>query len=147
MTRFTRVAALLIAFAAARPALADDVPGAARAFSEAQKASLAGDNARAAELYELADSLSPSVQALRSAIRARQLAGQLASAATHAEALISRYPDDAKSVEAAKKLLDEVSPQLAKVTVQCTEICSLTVDGAAISLPPAAKLTIYVRPG
>src|SRR5262245_38086094 len=127
MMRLTSVAALLAALAVAHPALADDVPGAARAFSEAQKASLAGDNARAAELYELADSLSPSVQALRSAIRSRQLAGQLASAATHAEALLSRYPDDEKSVAMAKKLIDEVSPQLAKVSVQCTEVCSLTV--------------------
>jgi hypothetical protein len=147
MKRVSLIAALLAAFAVASPAFADDVPGASRAFSEAQKASLAGDNARAAELYELADSLSPSVQAVRSAIRSRQLAGQLASAAIHAEALLRRYPDDEKSVAMAKKLLEDVSPQLAKLSVQCTELCSLTVDGAAIALPPAASLTIYVRPG
>ena len=147
MMKVSQVAALLTAFALARPAFADDVPGASRAFPEAQKASLAGDDARAAELYELADSLSPSAQALRSAIRSRQLAGHLASAATNAEALLRRYPDDEKSGAMAKKLLADVSGQLAKLIVQCTELCSLTVDGAAIALPPAASQTIDVRPG
>src|SRR5687768_599387 len=52
-------------------AFAQDVAAAANAFARAQKAELAGDHAAAAELYELADSLAPAPEALRSALKAR----------------------------------------------------------------------------
>src|SRR5215470_8692517 len=90
-------AALVLALAAPRAARADDVSGAANAFSRAQKAELSGDFAAAAELYELADGLAPAPEALRSALRSRKSAGQLEAAALHAEELLSRYPNDAKS--------------------------------------------------
>src|SRR5688572_12759748 len=69
-------------------ALAQDVSGAASAYSRGQQADLTGDHATAAELYELANSLAPSPEALRSALRARRNAGQLAIAGGHAETLL-----------------------------------------------------------
>src|ERR1700748_2721708 len=69
-------------------ARADDVSGAANAFSRAQKAELSGDFASAAELYELADGLAPAPEALRSALRSRKSAGELDLAAVHAEELL-----------------------------------------------------------
>src|SRR3954451_24716015 len=91
--------ALIIGFtvltASPRTARADDVSGAANAFSRAQKAELSADFAAAAELYELADSLAPAPEALRSALRARKSAGQLEIAAVRAEELMERYPTDA----------------------------------------------------
>ena len=72
----------------ATSARADDVNGAAKAFSQAQQAMLAGDTARAAEMYELADELAPSAPALRNAARARLAAGHDATAATLAAQLL-----------------------------------------------------------
>src|SRR5690348_3074599 len=69
-------------------AFAQDVSAAANAFSRAQKAELGGDHEAAAELYELADSLAPAPEALRSALKARKSAGQLGAAAVLAEALL-----------------------------------------------------------
>ena len=98
---------LVATLAAAPHALADgDVAGAAGAFSRAQRAELAGDHARAAEFYELADSMAPTPEALRSALRTRLAAGQRAIAAARAESLRSRYPDDAESKALADKTLD-----------------------------------------
>ena len=48
---------------------------------------MSGDLARAAELYELADHIAPTPEALRNATRSRLAAGQLVAAATHAEEL------------------------------------------------------------
>lgn len=129
-------------------ALADDVSGAANAFSRAQKAELSGDFASAAELYELADGLAPAPEALRSALRARKSVGELDLAAVHAEELLQRYPNDPKSAELANATLDEASKKLMRYEVVCQpSACTLLVDGGAAG--PDAKQTqvLYLSPG
>ena len=131
-----------------RPALADDVTGAANAFSRAQKAELGGDYASAAELYELADSLAPAPEALRSALRARKAAGQLEVAAVHAEELLDRYPNDAKSTELANSTIDEAGKKLMRYEVEChPSACTLLLDGAAASPDAKEKHVLYLTPG
>ena len=85
---------------------------AAKAFSQAQEAVLAGDNARAADLYELADDLAPSAPALRNAARARLAAGHDAMAATLAAELLRRYPSDKESRDVAEAILEAVAAAL-----------------------------------
>ena len=134
--------------AVAAPALAQDVAGAANAFSRAQKADLSGDHDTAAELYELADSLAPTPEALRSALRSRKSAGHLGSAAAQAERLLRRYPDDKRSKELADATLEEAKRKLARVEVQCRpKACGLVVDGAAGSSEVVDVHVIYLEPG
>jgi hypothetical protein len=142
------LAGLLAASSVSRTARADDVSGAANAFSRAQKAELSGDYADAAELYELADSLAPAPEALRSALRARVSAGQLELAAVHAEELQQRYASDPKSMDLAKSTLDEAAKKLMRFEIDCKPTaCTILVDGAAAD--PDAKQThiVYLAPG
>lgn len=129
-------------------AAADDVSGAAAAYSRAQQAALTGDHAKAAELFELADSLAPAPEALRSALRSRMEAGQLKAAAGHAETLLQRYPDDEKSRELAQSTLDEVSGQFLRYEVECSPTaCLLEVDGAAVGTESETHHIVYMDPG
>ena len=108
-----------------------DVVAAASAFTRAQQAELSGQHARAAELFELADRAAPTPEALRSATRARLAAGQTEAAAGNAEELLRRYPDDQTSKELAERVLAEARPQLMRMTLQCSDPCTVVVDGLA----------------
>jgi len=124
-----------------------DVSAAARAFSEGQTALLDGNFELAAQSFELANSLIPSREALRSAARARMLAGQLARAATHAETLLARYADDPASSSLAGDILKDAKPRLGRIHVSCTSACSLAVDGRALGVPAAETHLFYLNPG
>ena len=144
----TLIAGVVTLTAMPQSARADDVSGAANAFSRAQKAELSADYAAAAELYELADSLAPAPEALRSALRARKSAGQLEIAAVRAEELLERYPNDAKSTELANQTLDEAAKKLMRYEVTCRpSACNLLVDGAAASADAKERHLVYLTPG
>jgi hypothetical protein len=126
---------------------ADDVNGAAKAFSQAQEAMLSGDVARAADLYELADELAPSAPALRNATRARYAAGHLAMAATNAATLLRRYPSDKESREIADAILAKLAPQLAQLDVTCTAPCTVLVDGKVVVSVAREQHSLFSQPG
>lgn len=123
------------------------VVAAASAFTQAQKAELSGDHARAAELFELADHIAPTPEALRSATRARLQAAQLTAAAGDAEELLRRYPNDATSRELGERVLAEARPQLGRLVLQCSEPCTLVVDSVAIGLSALRVQSAYLTPG
>jgi hypothetical protein len=126
----------------------DDVTAAANAFSRAQRAELAGDHARAAELFELADSIAPAPEALRSAARQRLAAEHHATAATHAEELLSRYPDQSESRKLARSILDQVGDKLMRYRIVCREApCRVRVDGRAASSDADREHVVYLEPG
>lgn len=132
----------------AQPALAQDVAAAANAFARAQKAELAGDHAAAAELYELADSLAPAPEALRSALKARRAAGDLPAAAVLAEELLRRYADEKRSKELADATLSEAKEKLMRYEVKCQlRPCSVVVDGAAAGTEAKETHVLYIEPG
>jgi hypothetical protein len=124
-----------------------DVTAAARAFSEGQAAQLAGDYERAAQHYELAYSIVPSKEALRSAVRARMLASQLPRAATLAEVLLASYGGDPPSVKLANEVLAEARSKLARVGLKCAAGCTIAVDARAVTLAPAPKHAFYLASG
>jgi hypothetical protein len=128
-------------------ARADDVNGAAKAFGQAQEAMLAGDPARAADLYELADELAPSAPALRNAARARLAANHEAMAATLAAELLRRYASDKESRDVAEAILSKLSPRLAQFEVICDEDCTVTLDGKAASGKPRTSHMFFAQPG
>jgi hypothetical protein len=123
------------------------VNGAAKAFSQAQEAMLSGDIARAADLYELADELSPSAPALRNATRARYAAGHLAMAATNAATLLRRYPSDKESREIADAILAKLAPQLAQLDVTCSTPCTLLLDGKVVVSVASEQHSLFSQPG
>jgi hypothetical protein len=142
------IGAALIVLGSARSSFAQDLAAAANAFSRAQKAELAGDHDSAAELYELADSLAPTPEAVRSALRARKAAGQLGSAALEAEKLIQRYPDDKRSKELADATLEEAKHKLMRLEVKCVpKACGIILDAAAANADTNTQHVIYAEPG
>ncbi len=124
-----------------------DVPAAARAFAQGQAAQLEGNYAQAAERFELAYSLQPSKEALRSAARMHMSARNFARAATHARTLLARFADDAPSAELARTILDEVAPALVEYEVTCSLDCALSVDRLAYFVDPARRHSLYLNPG
>jgi hypothetical protein len=143
------VATFALALVCALPARAEEnQAAAANAFSRAQKALLSNDYDQAAELFELADSLAPTPQALRSAASARKAAGQLATAATRAEELLTRYPDDPESKKLANQILQEAKTSLSRHEVVCKpDPCQLLVDGNVVTETPKDRHFLYLKPG
>ncbi|MEM1031923.1 MAG: hypothetical protein AAGN82_16365 [Myxococcota bacterium] len=130
------------------PAMAQDTAAAARAFQTAQKAELGEDYSRAAEFYELADSLVPSPEAIRSALRSRMKAGQPAIAAGHAELLLKRYPTDETSRSLAESTLEQVRSSLVAVRVSCgATMCRVLADDEAVGLEKATNHVFFLEPG
>ena len=138
------VAAVVVAVAA--PARAD-VSAAAKAFSEGQAAQLDGDYERAAQSFELAYTIKPSKEALRSAVRARQQANQLSRAATLAELLLSTYGDDATSAALARDVIADAKPKLARIAIACEAPCSVAAGGRAVTVAPARTHAVFLMPG
>ena len=124
-----------------------DVNAAGRAFSEGQAAQLAGDYDRAAQNYELAYSIVPSKEALRSAVRARMLGQQLPRAATLAEILLASYADDAASVTLANEVIAQAKSKLARVQLKCSAPCTAAIDGKGATLTAATVQALYVPQG
>jgi hypothetical protein len=129
-------------------AAAQDMPAAANAYATAQKAEMSGDHEAAADLYELADSLAPTPEAMRSALRARKNAGQLGAAAVHAETLISRYPEDKRSRSIAEGTLAEAKKLLARYAVRCQPTaCTVVVDGSSATTNEKEEHILYLSAG
>lgn len=139
--------AIVLLTASSTRAFADDVAAASRAFSQAQRAMLSGKHSRAADLFELADSLAPSAVALRSAARARFAAGHLASAATHAAELLRRYPAEKQSRAFAEQILERLAPKLARVWVRCSSPCTIEVGGHAVAAAQRREHAFFLHPG
>jgi len=131
---------------AAAPAHAD-ISAAARAFSDGQTAQLDGNYERAAQSFELAFNIAASKEALRSAVRARLLAGQLPRAATLAQLLLAHYSDDAMSAKLATEVIAEARTKLGRITITCAPPCTLAVGGRATSLHAAPSHVVFAAPG
>lgn len=141
------VGALLMASILTGSVQAQDVAAAGRAYQSAQRAELGEDWGRAAEFYEIADSIVASPEALRSALRMRKAAGHNAVAAGHAEALLTRYPDDEGTVTYARGALTELRTSLARMTMSCDGDCRVVVDDVAVTTTRALEHVFYVTAG
>jgi hypothetical protein len=136
----------LMGFVTSADAQERDVAGAAEAFSKAQQAELRGDYQDASRLYGEADELAPAAEALRSAARTAQLAGLNATAATHAETLLSRE-QDAASRTLAEDILRSTAPQLTHLHVTCDAPCKVLIDGRMTVSRRGQDHALYARPG
>lgn len=127
------VAVALAIFAPSRSARAQEGDArqrqaAAEAYDQGTAAYVARDYQKAAQWFETANRLSPAAPALIQSTRSHYKAGNLPRAATLALQLTSTYASEPTAVEVGQSLLDEATPQLVRVDVEC-EGCSLDVDG------------------
>jgi hypothetical protein len=99
----------LMAVLASGAAQAQTASAARQAFDQARAAQLQNDFAQAADLFELADRLAQSPEALRSAIRMHIAAGNRARAANLGEQAQARYPDDAATTAVANEAMSAAS--------------------------------------
>lgn len=123
-----------------------DAAAAANAYEQGQRAELARDHRRAAEMFELADSMVPSPEALRAALKNYEMAGATARAATLAWSLRQRY-DDAESQELSARVLDAAVPDLVSVRVTCTTPCTVSAEGRALAHVPATSHRVFLAAG
>ena len=123
-----------------------NVAAAARAFSAGQAAELERDFQRAAQSYELANTISPTAGALRSACRARFLAKQLARAAQHAIDLKAKYTNS-RIVAFAERILEKTRPKVFRILVRCKPPCTIESEGRALRVDTSRSHTIFVEPG
>ncbi len=112
-----------------------------------RRAFLANQFEEAAVHFENAFRDAPRAQALRNAIRARQLAKQGARAATLADLARRRYPADPQTVQLADAVLAELAPTLLDVKIRCTPDCGVAADGRIVSFSEAPALVVYLEPG
>jgi hypothetical protein len=146
-------AALFLA-AYSRPARADDTaPNAERLRSAAseydagRRAFGEKDYENAATHFENAFHDAANASAIRSAIRARKKAGQLARAATLANLASVRYPKDAATMTVVHEVLKDAHGKLDRITLRCTPDCGVAADGRAISNADGPETVFYLDPG
>lgn len=126
----------------------DDVAKAAKAYRQAQQAELSEEFALAADLYALADELSPSAPALRGAMRMSLSAERWPVAAGYAVEIVRRYPDDPTNAKLARATLKRTRPLLVAVDVDCgPQDCDVLVDEKVASPSRRRQHEIFVRPG
>ena len=123
----------------AQPAQADDANPSAERLRSAASEYDAGRRAfgekdydGAATHFENAYHDAASASALRSAIRARKKAGQLARAATLGAIATVKYPKDAATMAIVKEVMKEAQKKLDRVTLHCTPDCGVAADRQAI---------------
>jgi hypothetical protein len=126
---------------------AADLRIAAERFDEGRNAFRVGAFAEAAEQFEAADARAPSASALGLAMRSRAEAGQAARAATLAELVLRRHPDDADLAEKAKSIVEAAAGTCGRVSVECQPDCDLVVDEKLIHGRATGYWTLYLDPG
>lgn len=123
------------------------VAAAARAYSAGQLAQVNGDEARAAEMFELAHRSAPNSAALRSAIRMHRSAGHVAHAATLALEARELYANEANTLALATSTIAELEGQLARIEITCDPACTVSVDGLAFGERAGTRTSLFVDAG
>ena len=117
---------------------------ASASYDQAVAARASGNHAAAASLFETANRLAPSPQALGNAIRSHRDAHAPqhdARAATLSLRLIALYPTDTRAVGYAQNVVQELAHSLSHVTIQCDH-CEVEVDHAN-----SPDTDFYLEPG
>lgn len=149
---FLSLGLVAIALATATPARAQAEPDVQRAAAEYEAGRRAYQDRRYADAgmhFEAAYVAAPRAEALRNAIRTRNLAKDLDRAATLAVAAEKAYANDGPTMVLVRDVLGEANVRLGRVDVVCTPACTLKVDGATPPLADAAsdRHRIFVKPG
>lgn len=99
--------------------------------------------------FEAAYVAVPRAEALRNAIRTRNMAKELDRAATLALIAERLYATDGPTMVLVHDVLAQANTRLGRIDVACTPACTLKIDGQTPALGdiPGAQHHVYVKPG
>jgi hypothetical protein len=146
----THVVGLVIGvvLAARTAAAAPDVEARADTlFQQGVTAGLHGDAEKARQAFEESFRLSPRGSTLRNEARAEIQQGKLLEGLAHLQAAL-RYPDlsgDRRAV--VEKDIEQVYASVGRIAVTADDGATVTVDGAALSMPAPIREPIALMPG
>jgi hypothetical protein len=120
---------------------------AAQLYAQAQSAVMGGDYARAAALFDQANAVLPTPQALRATIQVYLAAEQPLVAIARAEELLRRYPYDPTSRSLALETIDQHSTRFVRVLVTCDAECVVQTDEARQPTEPGRSHIVYLTQG
>jgi hypothetical protein len=101
----------------------------------------------AATHFENAFFVAPNPAELRSAIRARREAGDLARAATLAAIGERKFPADEITTKLADEVIVQARRSVHEVRVACEEMCSVAVDEKVVTNERLKDFQFFVSPG
>jgi hypothetical protein len=125
----------------------DQVQFAAQEHDLGYRAYVAKSFDDAATHFENAFFAAPNPAELRSAIRARREAGQLARAATLSAIAAGRYPEDAALAKLAAETISQARPKTHEVHVVSPLECNVAVDEKVVVSQKARDYSFFVDPG
>jgi hypothetical protein len=141
------IAVCLAALPAARADEDEQRRVAAQRYAEAQSAALGGDYARAAALFEQANAMLPTPQALRATVQVYLAGDQPLLALARAEELLRRYPYDASSRALALETIDQHAARFVRVLVTCDAECVVQTDENRAPSEPGRSHVVYLTEG
>jgi hypothetical protein len=126
---------------------ADQIQFAAREHDLGYRAYVEKQYDEAASHFENAFFAAPNPVELRSAIRARRDAGELARAATLAAIALRRYPTDAATSKAATDTLSVARAHVYEVTLESTDEYSVAIDEKIVSSERVRESNLFMNAG
>ncbi len=126
---------------------ADQIQFAAREHDLGYRAYLEKQFDEAASHFENAFFAAPNPAELRSAIRARRDAGELARAATLAAIGQRRFPGDAATGKVAADVIAQAKPQVYEVQISSSDEYSVAIDEKIVAAERAKDTRLFVNPG
>ena len=101
----------------------------------------------AASHFENAFFAAPNPAELRSAIRARRDAGELARAATLAAIGQRRFPGDAATAKVAADVIAQARPHVYEVKIASSALYSVAIDEKIVAAERVTESRLFVNPG
>jgi hypothetical protein len=126
---------------------ADQIEFAAREHDLGYRAYLDKQYAEAASHFENAFFAAPNPAELRSAVRARLAAGELARAATLAALGQRRFPDDPATRKIAAEVMAQARPRVYEVQISSPTEYSLVIDAKMVMAERERESRVFVNPG
>jgi hypothetical protein len=126
---------------------ADQIQFAAREHDLGYRAYLNKQYDEAASHFENAFFAAPNPVELRSAVRARRDAGELARAATLAAIGQRRFPDDAATNKVAAEAIAQARPHVYEVQLASSAEYSVAIDEKIVLAERAKESRLFVNPG
>jgi hypothetical protein len=126
---------------------ADQIQFAAREHDLGYRAYLDKQYDEAASHFENAFFAAPNPAELRSAIRARRDAGELARAATLAAIGLRRFPGDAATAKVATDVIAQARPLVYEVQISSPAEYSVAIDEKIVAAERVKESRVFVNPG
>jgi hypothetical protein len=126
---------------------ADQIQFAAREHDLGYRAYINDEYDEAASHFENAFFAAPNPAELRSAIRARRDAGELARAATLGAIGLRRFPDDAVTGKVAAEVIALARPHVHEVEISSPAKYSVAIDDKIVAAERVTESTLFMTPG